>query len=251
MVTGSVGCGSSKGLLVTSRTSKWPKQLPPLTADQQRISNDFMRHWLEVLPSKFVAFERFSQCYPVVNSTPDFLTTLEVGAGIGDHLEYESLSPEQLKNYYAIEIRPNVADKLRASHPEINVLVADAQQRIPFDDRFFDRILAVHVLEHLPDLPACIKELHRVCRRELLVVIPCEGGLAYSLARKISAERIYHRRYGGSYKWFYTREHINVPSEILEELRPYFRVEHREFFPLRVPIETVNLCIGFRLTPLR
>ena len=251
MVTGSAGSASTKGPKVTSSSSKWPKQLPPLTPEQQRISNDFMRHWLEVLPKKFVPFERFSQCYPVVNSTPGFVTTLEVGAGIGDHLEYESLSPEQLRNYYAIEIRANVAEKLRASHPQINVLVADAQQRLPFEDRFFDRILAVHVLEHLPNLPACIRELHRVCRGELLMVIPCEGGLAYSLARKISAERIYLKRYGGSYKWFYTREHINMPREILEELKPFFRVEHSRYFPLRVPIATVNLCIGYRLTPLR
>ncbi len=249
MVTGSTGLCSTKGPLVTAHPSKWPKQLPPLTAEQQRLSDDFMRHWLEVLPSKFVAFERFSQCYPVVHSTPGFVTTLEVGAGVGDHLEYESLTPEQLRNYYAVEIRPNVADKLRASHPKINVLVADAQQRLPFEDRFFDRILAVHVLEHLPNLPACIKELHRLCRRELLIVIPCEGGLAYSLARKISAERIYRKRYGGSYKWFYTREHINMPPEILEELKPFFKIEHSRFFPLLVPIATVNLCIGYRLTP--
>jgi SAM-dependent methyltransferase len=251
MVTGSAGCASTKGSKVTASPSKWPKQLPPLSPEQERISNDFMRHWLEVLPNKFVPFERFSQCYPVVHSTPGFVTTLEVGAGIGDHLEYESLSPEQLRNYHAIEIRSNVAEKLRASHPEINVLVADAQQVLPFEDRFFDRILAVHVLEHLPNLPACIKELHRVCRRELLIVIPCEGGLAYSLARKISAERIYRKRYGGSYKWFYTREHINMPQEILDELKPFFRIEHSRFFPLLVPVATVNLCIGYKLTPRR
>jgi SAM-dependent methyltransferase len=84
-------------------------------------------------------------------------------------------------------MRPNVAEKLREANPDINVIVADAQEPLPFEDRFFDRILAVHVLEHLPNLPACIKELHRLCRGELLIVIPCEGGLAYSLARKISA----------------------------------------------------------------
>jgi SAM-dependent methyltransferase len=232
-------------------TAKWPKQLPPLTEEQKRISDDFMRYWLEIIPQKFEPFERFSQSYTVVHSTPGFVTTLEVGAGIGDHLEYESLSPEQRRNYYAVEMRQNVMDSLHASHPDVNALVADVQERLPFEDRFFDRILAVHVLEHLPNLPACIKELHRLCRGELLIVIPCEGGLAYSLARKISAERIYRKRYGGSYKWFYTREHINLPDEIVEELKPYFRIEHREFFPLKVPIATLNLCIGFRLTPLR
>lgn len=239
----------TEGLAVTASLGKWPKRLPPLTPEQQRISDDFMRAWLEELPRKFVAFERFSQCYPVRNSAPGFVTTLEIGAGIGDHLEYERLTPEQERNYNAIEMRPNVAEKLRSLHPSINVTVADAQQRLPFEDRFFDRIIAVHVLEHLPNLPACIEELHRLCKGQLLVVIPCEGGLAYSLARKISAERLYHKRYGGSYKWFYTREHINMPDEVLEELDPFFEIEHREFFPLRVPVITANLCIGYTLKP--
>jgi hypothetical protein len=70
------------------------------------------------------------------------------------------------------------------------------------------------------------------------------------LARKISAERIYKKRYGGDYSWFYRREHINLPREIIEELAPYFAVERRRFFPLSVlPMTFCNLCIGLSLTP--
>jgi hypothetical protein len=42
-----------------------------------------------------------------------------------------------------------------------------------------------------------------------------------------------------------------MPAEILAELKPFFTIEHSRFFPLLVPIATVNLCIGYRLTPLR
>ena len=38
--------------------SKWPKVLPPLTQEQQRISDDFMKHWLEV-EKDHAAFARF------------------------------------------------------------------------------------------------------------------------------------------------------------------------------------------------
>jgi hypothetical protein len=87
-------------------------------------------------------------------------------------------------------------------------------------------------------------------RGQLLVVIPCEGSPAYSLARKISAERVYRKRYGGSYKWFYTREHLNVPEEVLGELDPYFTVEDRSFFPLPfLPFAFNNLVIGLSLRP--
>ena len=32
-------------------------------------------------------------------------------------------------------------------------------------DGYFDRILAVHVLEHLPNLPAAIRECYRLCNK--------------------------------------------------------------------------------------
>ena len=51
-----------------------------------------------------------------------------------------------------------------------------------------------------------------------IAVIPCEGGLAYWMARRLSAQRIFERRYGTSYKWCIRSEHINVPREIRAEL---------------------------------
>ena len=42
----------------------WPKVLPPLTPEQQRVSDDFYRHWHEVLPNKYRAIEEFNHSYP-------------------------------------------------------------------------------------------------------------------------------------------------------------------------------------------
>jgi hypothetical protein len=108
------------------------------------------------------------------------------------------------------------------------------------------------VLEHLPNLPGAVREMYRLCNKQrgvFTVVIPCEGGLAYGLARRISAQRMFERRYQQSYKWYISREHINRPHEILEELEKYFEVQHQSFFPLRVPIVQINLVIGLTLKP--
>jgi len=70
-------------------------------------------------------------------------------------------------------------DKLKENHPDITTWVGDCQEKIPANDYEFDRIIAIHVLEHLPNLPKAIKEIYRVCRKEcsvFSVVIPCEGG---------------------------------------------------------------------------
>ncbi|MEO6568508.1 MAG: methyltransferase domain-containing protein [Opitutaceae bacterium] len=236
-----------------ANTSKWPKILPPLSPEQRRISDDFMKLWHEVLPKRFGAIEKFNHEFPVKYSQPSFKTTLEIGAGLGEHLRYERLTPEQEENYYANEFRENMAAHIRETYPRVKTVVSDCQQRMDFSDGFFDRVIAVHVLEHLPNLPATIRESYRLInkvRGRLLIVIPCEGSPAYSLARKISAERVYKKRYGGDYSWFYKREHINLPQEILSELNPYFSIEAKSFFPLPfLPFIFNNLVIGLSLIP--
>lgn len=238
---------------MSDTAAKWPKTLPPLTPEQKRISDDFVKKWHEVLPKRYGLIENFNHNFPVRWSRPGFRSTLEIGAGLGEHISYEKLTEEQRANYYAVELRENMAAEIRRAFPGIKALVGDCQARLDFADGAFDRVVAVHVLEHLPNLPACIREMHRLLdkqRGQFLVVIPTEGSLAYTLARKLSAERLFKKAYGGDYSWFYKREHINLPHEILEELGPYFSVEVRRFFPLpMLPMTQCNLCIGLCLVP--
>ena len=236
-----------------STSSKWPKTLPPLTAEQKQISDDFMKLWHEVLPKRFGIVETFNHQFPVKFSKPGFKTTLEIGAGLGEHIHYEKLSPEQEANYYALELRENMAAEIRRNFPKIKAIVGDCQARLDFADGFFDRVIAVHVLEHLPNLPECLKESWRLLNKQsgqFLVVIPTEGSLAYTIARKLSAERVYKKRYGGDYSWFYKREHINLPDELFAEINKYFTIENRSLFPLPfLPMIFCNLCIGLSLKP--
>ncbi len=231
---------------------KWPKTFPPLTREQETIRDDFMRHWHEVLPRRFGAIDRWSHRYAVRNAPASFEHTLEIGAGLGEHLEHERLDGVQRAGYVALELRANMASEIARRHPGVETRVGDCQERLDFPDGHFDRVVAVHVLEHLPNLPAALREVHRVCDRRrgvLQIVIPCEGGLSYSLARRVSAQRIFERRYRQPYRWFIEREHVNRPEEILEELRPLFAVAHRAFFPLPLPSIALNLCIGLTLRP--
>ncbi len=212
-----------------------------------------MKQWHEVLPKRYGMVEKFNHNYPVKNSRSGFKTTLEIGAGLGEHVSYEKLTAEQEKNYHALELRENMAAKIRENFPKIQAIVGDCQSRLNFPDGYFDRYIAVHVLEHLPNLPECIKEAWRLINKErgqMLVVIPCEGSPAYSFARKISAQRIFERTYKMSYDVFIKREHINLPNEIIGELSKYFIVESRSFFPLKfLPMVFSNLCIGLTLKP--
>jgi len=231
---------------------KWPKVLPPLSPEQKRINDDFMEYWHEVLPHSYSMADRFCHNYPVEHAQKDFRRTLEIGAGIGEHLLYEKLTTEQEQNYVALDFRQNMIDRLRERFPKIQARCGDCQGRLDFPDDSFDRIIAINVLEHLPDLPRALEEMYRLCDKKtgvLSAIIPCEGGLAYGLARRISAQRIFEKRYKVPYKLFIGREHINVPGEIYEELDRRFEIVRRTFFPFPVPLEFCNLFIGLTLRP--
>ena len=234
-----------------SRTP-WPKVIPPLTPEQRAISDDFMHYWHEILPKRYGYVEAFNHGYPVSHAPAGFDRTLEIGAGLGTHLNYESLTLAQEREYVSLDLRANMAETVRVRFPRVQTVVADCQQRLDFADGHFDRILAIHVLEHVPDLPAAIREIRRLCcntRGVLSVVIPCEGGLAYSMARRVSAQRFFEMRYKQPYRWFIEREHINRPHEIFEELNRAFVCVQKTWFPLLLPSVNLNLCIGMTLRP--
>lgn len=231
--------------------SKWPKILPPLDPNQQRINDDFMQYWHEVFATKLWFADQWNHRYVVRHAPAAFARTLEIGAGLGEHIAWEKLNPEQESEYVAIELRESMAQELQARFPRISVLVGDVQKRLSFPDNYFDRVVAVHVLEHLSDLPAAIRELYRVCTRDatLSIVIPCEGSPATAVARRLSAQRLYERRYGCPYELFIRREHINLPQEVAEELSAFFEITHQSFFPVPLPILWCNLFIGMTLRP--
>jgi SAM-dependent methyltransferase len=229
--------------------SRWPKKIPELTEEQKKIRDDFMDAHLHAVQTEWYSFvERFNHGYPLRSYKSD-IRTLEIGAGIGAHLAYENLSDQE---YHANELRPDLCRQLREKFPRITVSEGDCTEGMPYDDGYFDRVLAVHVLEHIPDLPAALKEIRRVIKNEglLSVVIPCEGGLATKIARRMSAKPHFEKKYPGQkYDWFIASEHINMPDEIMEELALLFEVSHRRFYPLFVPSVELNLFIGLTLRP--
>ena len=223
----------------------WPKSFPPLSERERAISDDWMHFWHNVLPKRYGSIERFNHGYPLkyLPDQPRF-RTIEIGAGSGGHLEFEDLSRQE---YHCIELRENMSAEIERRFRGVIVKTGSCQDRMPYGDSYFDRAIAVHVLEHLPDLPRAITELHRLLRPGgiLAIVIPCDPGFAYEFARQISSARTFRRRYNMPYMWLMRREHINSPAEIVSELRSGFEEIDRTYFPLRfVPVTTANLCLG-------
>ncbi|MEW6682306.1 MAG: class I SAM-dependent methyltransferase [Nitrospirota bacterium] len=238
--------------LERSGGGQWPKQVPVLTPEQSRIADDWMEYFFQVNKNRFSGVIDFGHKFVARNSRPGFVRTLEIGAGLGDQLAYEELDEKQMEQYVSVELRKSMAGVLQRRWPKAKTIIADCQERLPYPDGHFDRILAIHVLEHLPNLPAFLAEADRLLDRpygQLLVVIPCEGGLGYSLGRRVTSQRMFEKRYNRSYRPFIEAEHVNSAREVLHELRGTFSVEKISWYPVQLPSIHLNLCVGLVLRP--
>ncbi|MBC8550660.1 MAG: class I SAM-dependent methyltransferase [Candidatus Brocadiales bacterium] len=227
--------------------TKWPKKLPELSDRQIEIKNDFMYYILEEFPKIGGGIrEKFSYSHPVKH-TPKGGRVLDIGVGAGDALDYESL--DELE-YTAVELLPELAKKAHKNHPKAGVIIADSQGHLPFSDNTFDRVKALDVLEHLPDLPLALSEIYRVLKPNgvFCVAIPTEG-LPNKLAHMLYTNRMFKKRYGTDCYWWLDSEHINRPWEVIEELEKYFTIKRKDFFPFVLPIRLINLALAMILFP--
>jgi hypothetical protein len=92
------------------------------------IRDQFMRLHLECMRTKWYGIiERFNHGYPLRTLRPSS-RTLEIGAGIGSHLDYERLEGQ---DYHALELRPELCRILRKRFPTVNAVQATAKRGCP------------------------------------------------------------------------------------------------------------------------
>jgi hypothetical protein len=151
----------------------------------------------------------------VVGSTLE-RTTLEIGAGTLNQLQYE---PSQ-KAYDVVEpfrqlyARSPWLKRVRRIYANIRNIRRGQ----------YDRITTIATFEHIVVLPEVVAKAALLLKPktgQLRVAIPNEGTLWWKLGTLITGFE-FHRKYGLDYQVFMRHEHVNTADEIEAVLRAFF-----------------------------
>lgn len=180
-------------------------------------------------------------------------TVLELGAAHGDHVAYVRHGFDRYLVTDLVDRDLNLA-RLAESVPagggrrELEFQVQDAT-RLELPEASIDRVLHTCLLHHVRDLDSVFAEIRRVLRPGGLYTayIPCDPGLIYRAAQRVTAGRAIHRalRKGGyslTPGLLRALEHPNHYQAVWNILQHAFRADRivARHFPFPGPIWSLN-----------
>lgn len=181
-------------------------------------------------------------CERAFGHNKHFSRVLEVGAGTGIHIQNVRHTYDE---YVLTDLNPPMLDQIRVAQKKnggkISIQREDATH-LTFPDGSFDRLIATHVLEHLPRPHVVLREWNRVVRPGgvISIVLPCDPGMAWRMGRHLGPRRKF-QAIGIDYDYWMAREHINSITNLGSFIRFYFPNIHETWYPLRVRSSDLNL----------
>lgn len=179
--------------------------------------------------------------------TNHFDRVLEVGAGTGEHLQFVR---HTFNEYVLSDADPaalDVAATKTVGRQNHNVNYStQVGERLSYSDDTFDRLIATHVLEHIPHPHRALREWRRVVKKggTLSVLIPTDPGLAWRLGRHLGPRRRAVAA-GIAYDYIMAREHVNACNALIALLRHSFKNARENWWPLPVSSMDLNLFFSF------
>lgn len=175
-----------------------------------------------------------------------FPRVIEVGAGTGVHVGHVRHGFDE---YLMTDLNAPVLGAAAArAGGRVHTRSEDATAlRVP--DASFDRLIATHVLEHLPEPHRVLREWCRVVKPGgvISLVLPCDPGLAWRLGRTLGSRARFERA-GIAYDYWMAREHINPINNLVAMVEYYFPRRQATWLPMRVPSMDLNLFYIAHLT---
>ncbi len=163
-------------------------------------------------------------------------TLLDVGCGSGN-----LLAGINAREIVGIDLSDYLLDQARArlkNQANVKIVKANAET-IPFPDKYFDRVVCSEVLEHVKDVPAVLKEIHRVCKPGARLIITLPNEHLINITKKIVLQFGLKRWIAGHYPMsdnMMDQWHLSeIETSDLEKLAsPFFRLTSVR--PIPIPL---------------
>jgi ubiquinone/menaquinone biosynthesis C-methylase UbiE len=177
-----------------------------------------------------------------------FERVLEVGAGTGEHLPFVR---HGYGEYILSDMDPKTLDVARRKLAGIGTgrvgFEVQTGSELAYPDGSFDRVVAVHVLEHIYQPHLALKEWRRVLKDggTLSILIPTDPGMAWRLGRHLGPRRNAVSK-GLAYDYIMAREHVNPCNNLIALLRHYFPQAREAWWPSPIPSIDLNLFFAYQ-----
>lgn len=169
---------------------------------------------------------------------------LEVGAGSGHHFPYVKAGfSRYMMTDGSTEMLAIGSEKYSREISSGTMLIElqDAT-KLNYADSSVDRLIATHVLEHLPNPVNVLKEWNRVVKPGgvISIVLPCDPGMLWRLGRHLGPRRN-AQKLGLAYDYLQAAEHINSIFNLKVFIQHHFEFITETWYPAKVPLPDLNL----------
>ena len=153
-----------------------------------------------------------------VRGREEDVSTLEIGAGTLNHLDYE----KNIRTLDVVEPGEDFLDAFPQRRSRVRHCYRDVFQIR--DKKIYQRVISIATFEHLTDLPMVVAKAGMLLNDagSLRVAIPNEGGVLWKLGYRLTNGIEFRLRHGLDYDLIMRHEHVNTAPEIESALRFFF-----------------------------
>ena len=167
---------------------------------------------------------------------------LEIGPGTHPHINYLK---HEFDEYYVVDKIPELSEFYKNKK---NIkFVHQTDDKLPFPDNYFDRIIISHCLEHIVYPENVLSEIYSKLKKggSATISLPTDPGIMWRIGKYISANFLSGKNYNFTkedYYYFTAKDHVNSIFSLVPIIKKNFnKINFERFEPFKLPVLDFNL----------